>query len=206
MRCVHEHRRPVAIHQAGLWGLMAVAAVCMAPVPGVAQSGGNPWNPNSRASVSVAPTNPAPKYVARDTVVQPPAALQQDPMRSRFAPDGLEQQLESSPYIGGGSPEPDVTPEQPTYAPPQTAGTGIPVVPDYGYGAVPQTYGTPAYPQGYGAYPQGYGGVPNWGGYPGYGSYGSPIPFGFPGGTGSFPGNFSNGGVPGFNFSPFGFF
>ncbi len=81
-----------------------------------------------------------------------------------------------------------------------------------GYGGYPQE-GYGGYPpQGYSAYPQAYGGYPRQGygyggsGYPGYGYYGPSNQFQFPGNFGSFPGSFSNGGMPGFGFSPFGFF
>lgn len=74
-------------------------------------------------------------------------------------------------------------------------------------GYAPQGYGYSPYAagNGYGGYPQGYRGN----NYSGNGPSGPVTPFGIPGGSGGFApfsGNNTNGGVPGFNFSPFGFF
>ncbi len=102
-------------------------------------------------------------------------------------------------------PRPPAQPQQPSrYAPPgldQQLSTGPQYFPQF-QNFAPQPYGY--FPQGYGGGPQNYPAPnPNSGGFNPFSS------FGFPGGFGgmpSFPGGQSNGGFPGINFSPFGFF
>ena len=188
---------------AQITGKSAISALLAFGVLGApAQLLANPWNPFPAPQANAA-------QVERAPVMQPqvPAGT-----RSRFAPAGLEQQLTAAPRTR-------LVPN--AYAP---QGYGYA---QQGYGFTPnapaysQAY-PPAYPPaysrgtGYGGYPQAYGGYP--GGYPGgfsnysnqgNGTNGPFSPFGFPGGAGGFnpfPGNLTNGGIPGFNVSPFGFF
>jgi len=204
------------------------AAICallgLVPVSALSQSGGNPWNPYPlQAPIPTRPA-PPPSYAGDGTVQRPQPTPQQPPQaRDRYAPAGLEQALSASPYL-----QPAPRKAQPP-APSTGNAAGSPP-PAGAFATRPPTYGAPApggYPQGYGnapppGYGNGYGGyggyAPGYGGYPaqnggyGYPGYGANTPFspfGFPGGTGGFgplPGNPTNGGAPGFNLSPFGFF
>ncbi len=192
-----------------------VAAICtllvLLPMASFAQMTGNPWNPFPRQPAQMVQV---PRYNPQTNAQQP----QQTP--SRFAPPGLEQQLAAGPLRQAARPAPVARQTWPdngqqaigqTYFPPQAGGYpgGAGYAPNYGPG------------QGYGGYPQAFGGPPGRYGYNGYNSYGGyggygrnggngPFsPFGFPGGSGGmapFPGTFTNGGIPGFGMSPFGFF
>ena len=187
-------------------------------VPGAvaAQSAGNPWNPYHLQAPLAAQTLPpaAPSYAGDVPAQRPQVAPQQPPQtRERFAPPGLEQALSASPFLQVAKPRKQPAPNtgasqystpqppsQPPYAPPAVGGyrQGYHPAPTPGYGGYAPGYGGNGYPAPYGG-----------NGYPGYGSNGPFSPFGFPGGTGGFPpfpGNTTNGGAPGFNLSPFGFF
>ncbi len=191
-----------------------------------APSGANPWNPFP----TQAPANAAGPAL-QVPIVQPQG---QPAARSRFAPSGLEQQLAATPFLQY-APTPGSDLKSPNPRNPNTgtltgattganpAGTPPPTYAPapQGYagagGFAPQGYQfnpyAPAYSQGgYAPYPQIYGGYP--GGYGNYGNQGfggnTPFsPLGFPAGPGGFnpfPGTLTNGGIPGFNVSPFGFF
>lgn len=208
----------------------------LVPVATLAQSGGNPWNPYPQPRSRSAPiVQPVPEY-ATPAPVQPTRILPRSQPPSRFAPHSLEQQLSTGANMPPARPDARAQPpapvtlpntNPPTYSAPAPGGFTNPTGPArQGYGGYPQGYnGNPqgygGYPQGYNGGPQGYGGGPqgyggypqgysNNNGYPGYGWNGPSSPYGVPpggsGGFGSFPGNITNGGVPGFNLSPFGFF
>lgn len=198
--------------------MAAMAALLAAlPLAAAAQAGGNPWNPYPSPAPVPAPSvaqqpQYAPPVTAMQTPVAPGAARQQAP--SRFAPPGLEQQLAAGPQMRfapadqPARPQPQggpvITP--PAYFTPPQGGYGRAgyAQPGNGFGVyAPGAFGPPG--QGYGGYPQGYGNN----GFAGYGPNGPLNPYAIPGGPGGFapfPGTITNGGVPGFNFSPFGFF
>ena len=233
---------------ATITAISALLAVIPVVVP--AQAANNPWNPYPATAGAQQP------QFANPTLVQPVpnAALSQNQMPSRFAPQGLEQKLTASRQMQVAPPsQPSQTlapvPGQAlTQRPAQSAPLTSPVgnsagaadyanpaggynvpgaqayAPQGGYapqGYAPQGYAPQGYAnapygraaQGYGGYPQAYGGYPqgyvNNGYNNGYGANTPYFPQGIPGGLGGFgpmPGNLTNGGVPGFNFSPFGFF
>lgn len=213
--------------------IAVVSTLCMhMPVAAQAQTGTNLWNPYhpplSQAAMAPGIQGTPTSGVAGQAMTMPAPAQSQAQSQSqaqqpsRFAPPGLEQQLAAGPFMqpsfrdNGGQYPPvggQINTPPPLFMAPVAGGYRAPApypAPGYGngYGAIAPTVG---YPQNYGGYPQGFGGYPQgYGGYPqGYGNNGPFQPFGFPGGPGSFgqfPGNIMNGDVPGFNFSPFGFF
>lgn len=195
-----------------------------------AQSSGNQWNPypapqNQSQVQQFAP----PKFIG-----DAPVPLMAEPPKpeapSKFAPAGLDRSLDTMSYQSGpvpnNSPQPQYPMPQQNFASgPNAFAPGPGTNPGFGYGGYPPVNG--GFAQGYNGYPQPYGppagyGNPAYQGTPGFGSgfapgYGSGYAtgfgganpnssFGMPGGFGNFPGTFSNGGVPGFGFSPFGFF
>lgn len=189
----------------------AAFLLAMIPASALSQSGGNQWNPYAapQALTQAAPFAP-PKYIGDAPI--PLAPVEQQPAApSKFAPPGLDQSLDSNAYSQAPaptiSPQPQFTGPQQNFGPgPNSFSSGPGFNPGYG----PQFPGN-GYPQAFGGYPpaysapQGYG-YPGFQGYPGNGAYPQNSPFGFPGNSGNFPGNFSNGGMSGFGFSPFGFF
>lgn len=191
----------------------ATTVICalflLVPVDTWAQAGGNPWNPYRAPQAQSAPppaVSPSRQF-QRANPPQPTQPMAQPQAPSRFAPPGLEQHLATGTRFRAPAP---ATTSQPTgpgrasppyYVPPAQGYGG-------GFGYAPRAFGP--YGAGYaaqGGYPQAYGGYPQ--GYSGYAPSGPFAPYGFPTGPGNFgpfPGNQTNGGIPGFNISPFGFF
>ena len=211
-----------------VWSLPAIAlSLASAGAQDAGQGGGNLWNPNPVQRAQIQQVQP-PKYIGDAPVVSTPQ-IAEPTQPSRFAPADLERRLDNRPSVqnvvpatGGVAMRPNPAPApQQYFAGPQQGNFGGPGYgpppPGYGYNGYPPNYngngpgyganqmGYGGYPQGFGGYPQPYGG-PNGYGNQGFGSSGSQSFFGFPGNFGSFPGSSTNGGVPGFGFSPFGFF
>ncbi len=190
-------------------------AILMAPTAGQAQAS-NPWAAGSGAMQrpSSAP-RPAPAAPLQTPVAEPKPKYYQEPPQaaptpltgsgapSRFAPENLDQRLSTGLPLAMTIPSPGY-PGAPLAAPRATG-----PVPTYGQlpGAVAGRLPAPGYGQGYTPYGlgNGYGGTLP---LPGYGTANPLGTLGYPGTYGGLwppPGGLTSGTVPGFDFSPFGF-